>query len=100
MTFSEKSAGAKPVIEVTEADGRRRVRTLAPQRGHYRYDNFLSDWPADLLLALAELKGEWFADSYARFEHPNYIQKQVDVVLALYDLSLQGRRVLDFGCGF
>ncbi|MEX2172862.1 MAG: class I SAM-dependent methyltransferase [Pirellulaceae bacterium] len=87
-------------IEVAEENGQRRVRTQIPQQGHYRFDDFLSDWPADLLLALAELKGEWFADSYARFEHPNYIQKQVDVTLSLYDLSLSGQRLLDFGCGF
>lgn len=97
---SERSNNAKRVIDVIEEGGRRRVRTRSPQRGHYRYDDFLTDWPADLLLALADLKREWFADSYARFEHANYIQKQVDVTLALYNLSLRGKRVLDFGCGF
>jgi 2-polyprenyl-3-methyl-5-hydroxy-6-metoxy-1,4-benzoquinol methylase len=95
-----KSADTRPVIEVVEEGGRRRVRTLIPQRGHYRFDDFRTDWPADLLLALADLKREWFADSYARFEHPNYIQKQVDVTLALYNLSLRGKRILDIGCGF
>jgi 2-polyprenyl-3-methyl-5-hydroxy-6-metoxy-1,4-benzoquinol methylase len=98
--FSMKSADVKPVIEVVEEGDRRRVRTLAPQRGHYRYDDFRTDWPADLLRALADLKREWFSDSYARFEHPNYIQKHVDVTLALYNLSLSGKRILDFGCGF
>jgi SAM-dependent methyltransferase len=98
--FLMKSADVKPVIEVVEEGDRRRVRTLVPQRGHYRYDDFLTDWPADVLLALADLKREWFADSYARFEHPNYIQKQVDVTLALYNLSLRGKRILDIGCGF
>jgi 2-polyprenyl-3-methyl-5-hydroxy-6-metoxy-1,4-benzoquinol methylase len=94
------NASGQPVIGVVEEQGRRHVRALVPQHGHYRYDDFYSDWPADLLLDLADLKGDWFADSYARFEHPNYIQKQVDLTLALYNLSLAGKRLLDFGCGF
>lgn len=94
------STGAIPVIRVDDECDRRYVRYLSPQRGSYFYDNFRTDWPAELLYALAELKGEWFADSYARFEEINYIQKQVDLTLALYDLSLRDKRVLDFGCGF
>jgi 2-polyprenyl-3-methyl-5-hydroxy-6-metoxy-1,4-benzoquinol methylase len=91
---------ASHVIDVREENGRQRVRTLVPQKGHYPYVDFLSDWPRELLSALAALKKEWFSDSYARFEEPNYIQKQVDLVLALYNLSLRGKRILDFGCGF
>ena len=94
------STDPKPVIEVVEEGARQRVRVRTPQHGFHPYDNFLTDWPADLLLALANLKCEWFADSYARFEHPNYIQKQVDLTLQFYNLSLRDRRVLDFGCGF
>ena len=94
------STDAKPVIEVVEEGARQRVRVRTPQHGYSPYDNFLTDWPADLLLALANLKCEWFADSYARFEEPNYIQKQVDLTLQFYNLSLRDRRVLDFGCGF
>ena len=100
METTLRAPAPPTVIAVTDAGDRRHVRTLVPQQGHYRYDDFYTDWPADLLLALADLKGEWFADSYARFEHPNYIQKQVDVTLKLYNLPLAGRRVLDFGCGF
>jgi Cof subfamily protein (haloacid dehalogenase superfamily) len=89
-----------PVVEVHDAGDRRHVRVRRPQAGLHRQTEFWSDWPADLLLALADLKGEWFVDSYARFEEPHYVQKQVDVTLALYGLSLRGKRLLDFGCGF
>src|SRR6478736_1991612 len=91
------------VIEVTPTDGgtRRHVRMLTPQKGTYsQRREFDTDWPEDLLYSLAALKGEWFLDSYQRFEHANYIQKQIDVVLELYDLKLGDDLILDFGCGF
>jgi 2-polyprenyl-3-methyl-5-hydroxy-6-metoxy-1,4-benzoquinol methylase len=88
------------VIEVTDDGARRHVRTLIPQAERYRYDELVTEWPADLLHALADLKQDYFWDSYARFEHPNYVQKAVDITLSLYGLSLAGKRVLDFGAGF
>jgi SAM-dependent methyltransferase len=91
------------VVEVSPTkDGtRRHVRILTPQKGTYSdRREFDSDWPADLLHGLAALKGEWFLDSYQRFEHPNYIQKQIDVVLELYGIRLGDDPILDFGCGF
>jgi SAM-dependent methyltransferase len=91
------------VIEVTPAAGgtRRHVKILTPQKGTYSdRREFDSDWPEDLLYSLAALKGEWFLDSYQRFEHPNYIQKQIDSVLELYELKLGDDLILDFGCGF
>jgi SAM-dependent methyltransferase len=65
---------------------------MQPNSQHLGSDN--------LLYALAELKGEWFCDSYQRFEHPNYIQKNFDLTLELYSIKLKGLKILDFGCGF
>jgi len=89
-------------IEVSGAAGNRHVRILRPQRGSGYSDvrEFDTHWPPELLVRLAELKGEWFLDSYQRFEHPNYIQKQVDTVLGFYGIRLGDAPVLDFGCGF
>ena len=81
--------------------GARAPRARArPQHGHFRFSDFESPWPADLLDALAGLKGAWFCDSYARFEHPNYLRKQIDQILDFYGIALPGLRILDFGCGF
>lgn len=91
------------VIEVTPADGgaRRHVRILTPQKGTYsQRREFDTGWREDLLHSLASLKGDWFLDSYQRFEHANYIQKQIDVVLDLYNIRLGDESILDFGCGF
>lgn len=91
------------VVEITPADGgaRRHVRILTPQKGTYsQRREFDTDWPDDLLYSLAALKGDWFLDSYQRFEHANYIRKQIDVVLDLYDIRLGEEPILDFGCGF
>jgi SAM-dependent methyltransferase len=89
-----------PIIRVEDEGGVRRVHVLAPQHGHFRFTGFESAWPADLLEALADLKGAWFCDSYARFEHPNYLGKQIDQILDFYGIVLPGLRILDFGCGF
>jgi 2-polyprenyl-3-methyl-5-hydroxy-6-metoxy-1,4-benzoquinol methylase len=101
---SDVTADARrSVIEVTEAahGARRHVRILTPQKGTYSdRREFDTDWPQELLCSLAALKGEWFLDSYQRFEHPNYIQKQIDVVLDLYNIRLGDDLILDFGCGF
>jgi len=98
---SSEAGGASRVIEVTPAGARRRVRVLTPQKGTYSdRREFETDWPEHLLYHLAELKGEWFLDSYQRFEHPNYVQKQIDVLLGLYDIRLADVPILDFGCGF
>lgn len=95
---SQQSA---PVIEVVDEGAQRLVRLLTPQKGTYSSaKEFRTAWPADLLNSLAALKAEWFLDSYQRFEHPNYIQKQIDSVLDLYDLKLGDDPILDFGCGF
>ena len=95
------AAGGRSVIEVSPSDDRRRVRVLTPQKGTYTEQReFETDWPEHLLYHLAELKGEWFFDSYQRFEHPNYVQKQIDLVLGLYGIELRDANVLDFGCGF
>lgn len=90
----------QPIIRVEDEGAARRVHVLVPQHGHFRFTGFESAWPADLLESLARLKGPWFCDSYARFEHPNYLQKQVDQILAFYGIALPGLRILDFGCGF
>jgi 2-polyprenyl-3-methyl-5-hydroxy-6-metoxy-1,4-benzoquinol methylase len=79
----------------------RRVTVQGAQRGWYcEGRELVTHWPQELLDALSALKGEWFLDSYQRFEHPNYIQKQIDFVLDLYDMSLGDGPILDFGCGF
>ena len=88
------------IIEVDDDGSSRHVQVLAHQEGHFLDKEFRTAWPSHLLQSLADLKKEWFLDSYARFEHPNYIQKQIDQVLAIYGISLPGRRILDFGCGF
>jgi 2-polyprenyl-3-methyl-5-hydroxy-6-metoxy-1,4-benzoquinol methylase len=90
----------QPIIRVDDEGNARRVHVLVPQHGHFRFTDFESPWPADLLESLARLKGSWFCDSYARFEHPNYLQKQIDQILELYGIALPGLRILDFGCGF
>jgi 2-polyprenyl-3-methyl-5-hydroxy-6-metoxy-1,4-benzoquinol methylase len=91
----------RAIIDVTTSGQRRRVRILQPQRGTYsNVEEFETAWPQELLYSLAELKGEWFLDSYQRFEQPNYVQKQVDTVLDLYSICLRDALVLDFGCGF
>jgi 2-polyprenyl-3-methyl-5-hydroxy-6-metoxy-1,4-benzoquinol methylase len=102
VTAARSSAEIAPVIQVTPAAGsKRRVRILAPQRGTYsNLQEFETEWPEELLDKLAALKREWFLDSYQRFEHRNYIQKQVDLVLELHGLKLGDAPVLDFGCGF
>ncbi len=70
-------------------------------KGTYsKIESFETDWPEELLLSLVRLKREWFVDSYQRFEHPNYVQKQIDLCLELYNLRLGEGPVLDFGCGF
>jgi len=92
-----------PSIQVsTTGDHSWHVRILRPQKGssYSSVSEFDTDWPQELLFDLARLKGDWFLDSYQRFEHPNYIQKQVDTVLDLYGISLRDTPVLDFGCGF
>lgn len=90
-----------PLIELTSSGSERHVRVLAAQKGTYRdLREFDTDWPDDLLLRLADLKREWFVDSYQRFEHPNYLQKHIDTVLDLYGVRLEDNPVLDFGCGF
>ena len=106
--FQTTTQPRSTVIEVTpaaptlpNAATRRHVKILTPQKGTYSdRREFDSDWPEELLYSLAALKGEWFLDSYQRFEHPNYIQKQIDSVLDLYDLKLGDDLILDFGCGF
>jgi 2-polyprenyl-3-methyl-5-hydroxy-6-metoxy-1,4-benzoquinol methylase len=90
---------AAPVISVEDQGDVRHVQVLRKSPGNFP-NQFTTSWPADLLSALADLKGEWFSDSYARFEDPYYIQRQVDIVLAIYGLELTGKRILDFGCGF
>jgi SAM-dependent methyltransferase len=90
----------QPIIRIEDAGHVRRVRVLVPQHGHFRCTDVESAWPADLLEALARLKGAWFCDSYARFEHPNYLRKQIDQILAFYGIRLPGLRILDFGSGF
>jgi SAM-dependent methyltransferase len=90
----------KAIIRVEDEGHTRRVHVLAAQHGHFRFTEVDSPWPADLLEALADLKGPWFCDSYARFEHPNYLRKQIDQILDFYRIALPGLRVLDFGCGF
>jgi SAM-dependent methyltransferase len=90
----------QPIIRVHDDGHARHVRVLGPQHGHFRCTDIESPWPADLLDSLARLKGAWFCDSYARFEHPNYLRKQIDQILAFYDIALPGLRILDFGCGF
>ena len=96
------SRSAASPIEVTDRGDRRHVRILRPQKGssYSNVSEFDTAWPAEMLRRLADLKGDWFLDSYQRFEHPNYIQKQIDVVLELYGIKLAGTPVLDFGCGF
>ena len=89
-----------PVLEVVDEGAVRKVRVLRRQKGHFDWDEFRTSWPAGLLVDLAALKGEWFCDSYARFEHPNYIQKNIDIVLQLYGIRPEHLRILDFGCGF
>jgi 2-polyprenyl-3-methyl-5-hydroxy-6-metoxy-1,4-benzoquinol methylase len=91
---------SQAVIAIDDRGDHRHVRVLANQRGHYRPAEFTTTWPAELLQALADLKGEWFCDSYERFENPNYIQKQIDQTLDFYGIELAGLRILDFGCGF
>jgi SAM-dependent methyltransferase len=90
-----------PLIEILPEGSHKRVRVLGPQaRSHFNVPEFTTAWPDDLLYALADFKKGYFCDSYQRFEHPNYIQKHVDITLDYYGLSLKDKRVLDFGCGF
>ncbi len=51
------------------------MRVLRRQQGHFDWHEFRTSWPAGLLGDLAALKGEWFCDSYARFEHPLVTQQ-------------------------
>ena len=89
------------LVDIIDAGDKRIVRLLRPQKGTYsKLDSFETDWPEELLYSLVRLKREWFVDSFQRFEHPNYVQKQIDLCLELYNLRLGEGPVLDFGCGF
>jgi len=96
--MAENSAAG--ILEITPAGSKRRVHVKTPQKGTYRdIRDFETDWSEQLLCRLAELKGDWFVDSYQRFEHPNYLQKHIDTVVDLYGVRFDGP-ILDFGCGF
>ena len=89
------------IIKVTKEASQYKVKILSPQVGSYiDLREFTTNWPEECLYELARLKGEWFYDSYQRFEHPNYVQKQVDFILDFHRISLINKRILDFGCGF
>ena len=89
------------LVDIIDTGEKRIVRLLRPQKGTYsKLDSFETDWPEELLYSLVRLKREWFVDSFQRFEHPNYVQKQIDLCLELYNLKLGDGPILDFGCGF
>lgn len=97
----ETSLDVHSLVDIVDTGEKRIVRLLRPQKGTYsKLDSFETDWPEELLYSLVRLKREWFVDSFQRFEHPNYVQKQIDLCLELYKLRLGEGPILDFGCGF
>lgn len=58
-------------------------------------------YPDELIEKILEVKGiAWLCDEISRDEDPNYVEKPlIGELRAYFDSELEGKRILDFGCG-
>jgi len=89
-------------VTITDNGRTRMVEIVGEQRGfggvvhHSRFETHYSRATIEALLAV---KGEmWLRDEIARSEEPAYVQEPLRRQLERF-VAIEGRRVLDFGCG-
>ncbi len=109
MSISQDSAQTT-VLKATEGivevrplgDGRSEVR-LKP----YDANTFIPRptcvtlMPLDVIQAFIGMSYIWLCENLARYDDPDYIQKQLGMQIKAYvdPAELRGKRLLDFGCG-
>ena len=89
-------------VTITD-DGAKRVVEIAGEQHGYggvvHHSRIETDYSRATLEAMVQAKGEmWLRDEIARAEAPDYIQAPLRRQFERFG-SIEGRRVLDFGCG-
>ncbi len=70
-------------------------------RGAYncQYSELETQLSLQTLRKIALSKGRYFRDEIERGEDPDYTQKSFQILVKEFEIKLEGKRILDFGCG-